>query len=61
LAKGVDTVNRLSQVMRQEPGRVLSEATKSPGLPYDEVAFLKHALVNLSHPSGATQSRTTSP
>jgi hypothetical protein len=61
LAKGVDTVNRLSQVMRQEPGRVLSEATKSPGLSYDEVAFLKHALVNLSHSSSVTQSRTTSP
>jgi hypothetical protein len=61
LAKGVDTVNRLSQVLRQEPDRVLSEAMKSPGLSYDEEAFLKHALVNLSHPSGATQSRTTSP
>lgn len=61
LAKGVDTVNRLSQVMRQQPDRVVSEATKSPGLPSDEVAFLKHALENLSHSSGATQSRTTSP
>jgi hypothetical protein len=61
LAKGVDTVNRLSQVMRQEPDRVLSEATKSPGLSNDEVAFLKQALVNLSHPGSVTQSRTTSP
>ena len=61
LAKGIDTVNRLSQVMRQEPDRVLSEATKSPGLSSDEVAFLKHALVNLSHSSGATPSRTASP
>jgi hypothetical protein len=61
LAKGVNTVNRLSQVMRQQPDRVVSEATKSPGLPSDEVAFLKHALVNLSHPSGAPPSRTTSP
>jgi hypothetical protein len=61
LAKGVDTVNRLSQVMRQQPDRVVSEATKSPALPSDEVAFLKHALENLSHPSGATQSKTTSP
>jgi len=61
LAKGVDTVNRLSQVMRQQPDRVVSEATKSPGLSFDEVAFLKHALENLSHSSGATQSRTTSP
>ena len=61
LAKGVDTVNRLSHVMRQQPDRVVSEATKSPGLPSEEVAFLKHTLENLSHPSGVTQSRTTSP
>ena len=61
LAKGVDTVNRLSRVMRQQPDRVLSEATKSPALSSDEVAFLKHALMNLSHPSGATQSGTTLP
>ena len=61
LAKGVNTVNRLSQVMRQQPDRVVSEATKSPGLPSDEVAFLKHALENLPHPSGAIQSKTISP
>ena len=61
LAKGVNTVNRLSQVMRQQPDRVVSEATKSPALSSDEVAFLKHALENLSHSSGATPSRTTSP
>jgi len=61
LAKGVDTVNRLSRVMRQQPDRVVSEATKSPGLSSDEVAFLKQALENLSHSSGATQSRKTSP
>jgi len=61
LAKGIDTVNRLSQVMRQQPDRVVSEATKSPSLSSDEVAFLKYALENLSHSSGATQSRTTSP
>ena len=61
LAKGVDTVNRLSRLMRQQPDRVMSEATKSPALSSDEVAFLKHALENLSHSSGATSSRTTSP
>jgi len=61
LAKGVDTVNRLSHVMRQQPDRVVSEATKSPALSSDEVAFLKHALENLPHSSGATPSRTTSP
>ncbi|MEK7237445.1 MAG: hypothetical protein AAB242_12520 [Nitrospirota bacterium] len=61
LAKGVDTVNRLSQVMRQQPDQVVSEVTKSPALSFDEVAFLKHALENLSHSSGAIPSRTTSP
>jgi hypothetical protein len=61
LAKGVDSVNRLSQMMRQEPDRVLSEAMKSPGLSSGEVAFLKQALVNLSHPSSVNPSRTTSP
>jgi hypothetical protein len=61
LAKGVDTVNRLSQVMRQQPDRVVSEATKSPALSSDEVAFLKHAMENLPHSSGATPSRTTAP
>ena len=61
LTKGVDTVKRLSLVMRQEPDRVLSEATKSPGLSPDELAFLKLALVILSHSRGAVPSRTTLP
>jgi hypothetical protein len=61
LAKGVDTVNRLSQMMRQQPDRVVAEATKSPALSSDEVAFLKQALEDLSHSSGAIPSRTTSP
>ena len=61
LVKGIDSVNRLSQVMRQQPDRVLSEATKSPALSSDEAVFLKHALENLSHSSGAAPSRTTSP
>jgi hypothetical protein len=61
LAKGIDSVNRLSTVMRQQPDRVLSEATKPPALSSDEVAFLKQALVNLRHPSSAAPSRTVSP
>ncbi|MBU6431892.1 MAG: hypothetical protein KJS98_01100 [Nitrospirae bacterium] len=61
LAKGVDSVNRLSQVMRQQPDRVLSEATKPSALSSDEMAFLKHTLEDLSHSSSATQSRTSSP
>ena len=61
LAKGVDTVNRLSQVMRQQPDRVVSEATKSPALSSDDVTFLKQALANLPHLGGVAPSRTTSP
>ena len=61
LAKGVDTVNRLSQAMRQQSDRVVSEATKSPALSADEVAFLKQALENLLHSSSTTPSRTTTP
>jgi hypothetical protein len=61
LDKGVETVNRLSHLMRQHPDRVLFEAMDPPALPDDDVAFLKQALENLSHSSSATQSRTTSP
>ena len=61
LGKGVETVNRLSHLMRQHPDRVLFEAMDPPALPDDDVAFLKQALENLSHSSSATQSRTTSP
>ena len=61
LTQGVDSVNRLSPVIRQQPDRVLSEAMKSPALSSDEVAFLKQALANVRHLSGATPSRTTSP
>jgi hypothetical protein len=61
LAKGVESVNRLSQVMRQQPDRVLSEATKASALSSDEMAFLKHTLEDLSHFNGVTQSRTMSP
>jgi len=61
LGKGVETVNRLSHLMRQHPDRVLFEAIDPPALPDDDVAFLKHALENLSHSSSATQSRTTAP
>jgi hypothetical protein len=61
LGKGVETVNRLSHLMRQHPDRVLFEAMDPPALPNDDVAFLKQALENLSHSSSATQSRTTSP
>lgn len=61
LAKGVESVTHLSQAMRQQPDRVMSEATKSPGLSSDEIAFLKHALRILQPSSSATPSRTILP
>ena len=61
LSKGVETVNRLSRLMRQHPDRVLGKATDPPALPDDGVAFLKQALDDLSHSSGAISSRATSP
>ena len=61
LSKGVETVNRLSILMRQHPDRVLSEAMNPPALPDEDVAFVRQALENLPHPSVATPSRTTSP
>jgi hypothetical protein len=61
LSKGVETVNRLSLLMRQHPDRVLFEAMDSPALPDEDVAFVKQALESLPHPGGATQSRTPSP
>ena len=61
LSKGVETVNRLSIIMRQDPDRVLFEAMAPPALPDEDVAFVKQALENLPHPSGATPPRTASP
>ena len=61
LSKGVETVNRLSRLMRQHPDRVLGKATDFPAFPDDDVAFLKQALDDLSHSSGGISSRTTAP
>jgi len=61
LSKGVETVNRLSILMRQHPDRVLFEAMDPPALSDEDVAFVKQALESMPHPSGATTSRMTSP
>ena len=61
LSKGVETVNRLSIVMRQDPDRVLSVAMAPPALPDEDVVFMKHALENVPRPSGVTPPRTASP
>ncbi|TKB94017.1 MAG: hypothetical protein E8D41_05575 [Nitrospira sp.] len=61
LSKGVETVNRLSRLMRQHPDRVLFKAMEPPAFPDDEVAFVKQVLEHLSYSGGAAPSRTTSP
>jgi hypothetical protein len=48
--KGFEAADRLSQLMRHDPGRVLFEATDPPALPDEDVAFLKQALAALRHP-----------
>lgn len=44
LHKGVETVDRLGRLMREDPQRVLSEAERQPALPEQHVAFLKQVL-----------------
>jgi hypothetical protein len=59
--KGVDTVNRLSHLMRQHPDRVLFGAMDPPAFPDDDVAFVKQVLADLANSSSVTPSRTWSP
>lgn len=61
LSKGVEAVNRLSDLMRRHPDRVLFEARDPSAFPDDDVAFVKQALENLPHSSSAIPSRTTAP
>lgn len=44
LQKGVETVDRLGKVMRQDPQRVISELTNPPPLPEHHVTFVKQVL-----------------
>ncbi|THJ22101.1 MAG: hypothetical protein CAF45_010550 [Nitrospira sp. CG24E] len=61
LTKGITVVNRLGQEMRQHPDRIIFEATVSPSLPSEEVAFLKQALESLGQSSNRTPSRALLP
>lgn len=61
LARGVDSVNRLSQAMRQQPDQVQSEAAKPPALSSGETAFLKQAMETLRHSGGAAPSKVVAP
>jgi hypothetical protein len=58
--KGFDTADRLGQVMRRDPKRVLFEATDPPGLADAEVAFLKQALTGM-RPRGGSSDLTPLP
>ncbi|MGC4099157.1 MAG: hypothetical protein QM706_18755 [Nitrospira sp.] len=44
LHKGVETVDRLGRLMRQDPRRVMAVLASPPSLPEHHVAFLKQAL-----------------
>jgi len=47
LAKGTETVNRLSLLIRQEPERVMFEALDPPPFADDEVALLRQVLARV--------------
>ncbi len=49
--KAFDAVRRLAGAMRDQPDQVLFEATDPPGLPDEQVAFLKAALASLHNPA----------
>jgi hypothetical protein len=61
LGKGVETVNRLSLLMRQQPDRVLFAVMNPPAFTDDDVAFMRQALESLSHSSDLAPSRAPSP
>ncbi|MBK9308314.1 MAG: hypothetical protein IPM58_14825 [Nitrospira sp.] len=60
LKKGVETVDRLGVVMREDPQRVLSEARNPPSLPDQHMAFLKQILSSPRSPdNGNSDGRST--
>lgn len=61
LRKGVETVNRLGQVMRQHPDRVLFEAMDPPALPDEDVVFLHEALGSPRNSGLVIQQKTLTP
>lgn len=58
--KAFATAGHLSQVMREDPNRVLFEATDPPSLPDEEVAFLKQALPSLHESDRLTEATAPS-
>jgi hypothetical protein len=61
LGKGLETVNRLSDLMRRQPDRVLYEAMNPPAFSEDDVVFVKQALGNHSFSSDAIPSTAPLP
>lgn len=59
LQKGVETVDRLGVVMRQDPQRVVSELANPPSLPEHHVAFLKQVLGRQSTDKDSSDGRST--
>jgi hypothetical protein len=59
--KAFHAADRLSEVMRQDPDRVLFEATDPPSLPDEQVAFLKRLLSNPGVTGHVTESMQTFP
>lgn len=55
IIKAFDAARRLGGAMREHPEQVLFEATDPPGLPDEEVAFLKAAIAGLHNHSRAPQ------
>lgn len=51
VVKAFDAARRLAGAMREHPEQVLFEATDPPGLPDEEVAFIKAALASLNQPA----------
>jgi hypothetical protein len=59
--KAFHAADRLGELMRQDPERVLFEAMDPPPLPDDQVAFLKHVLSNPQFTGPAMESTLTFP
>ncbi|HET6673683.1 MAG TPA: hypothetical protein VFG71_00015 [Nitrospiraceae bacterium] len=59
--KAFHAADRLSELMRQDPDRVLFEAADAPSLPADEVAFLSRALSNLRFTAPITETKQPLP
>ena len=59
--KAFHAADRLSELMRQDPDRVLFEAVDPPSLPSDEVAFLSRALSNLRSTGSVTETKQLLP